>query len=413
MQEIDDELVSVLRKIENIEANYQKEKEAKQKEQQARLARQPNRPEFNTSAVSTSTAIRNTNIPTHTGTNQQQLTEAAVTFDPNPVCHLYPLTDPTSREGQYELPVNDSIIRRATQTPTNQIMTDTTNAAGHNEPRRYNNRANTDTQTNPQPHMTNTTGLNGFNISPNSSDQRIGPKCYRCGEIGHMRHNCKAERVYCTICRSPNHDIKACRKYQNNNHSPTNNHIPTGYHPTATPSPLLGTGATATGTTTQGPWFHNNQDPHQPRHNTTTTHTPFNSASPAPSANMTEALTQILAQVTNSKKDEVSKQMMKNIKIFDGTNKAECITWLSQVEAAAKFSSSSFHKLICHSMAPSMLHVLSGLSTFASDKDVKDVILANFSDISSTTEVSARLQSLQITLNEPLVTFNSRYESIH
>ena len=99
-------------------------------------------------------------------------------------------------------------------------MTDTTKAAGHNESWRYNNRANTDTQTNPQPCMTNPTGLNGLNISPNSSDQRIGPKGYRCGEIGHMRHDCKAERVYCTICRSPNHDTKACRKYQNNNHSP-------------------------------------------------------------------------------------------------------------------------------------------------------------------------------------------------
>ena len=57
---------------------------------------------------------------------------------------------------------------------------------------------------------------------------------------------------------------------------------------------------------------------------------------------MTEALTQIIAQVTqvanNNKKDEVNKQMMKNIKIFDGTNKAECITWLSQVESAARFT---------------------------------------------------------------------------
>ena len=86
--------------------------------------------------------------------------------------------------------------------------------------------------------------------------------------------------------------------------------------------------------------------------------------------------------------------MMKNIKIFNGTNKAECITWLSQVEAAARFSSSSFHELICQSMAPSMLHVLSGLSAFASDKEVKDEILVNYSGIPSTAEASARLQSL-------------------
>ena len=70
---------------------------------------------------------------------------------------------------------------------------------------------------------------------------------------------------------------------------------------------------------------------------------------------MTEVLTQIPAQVTNNnKKEDVSKQMMKNIKIFDGTNKVECITWLSQIEAATRFSSSSFRELICQSMASSM-----------------------------------------------------------
>ena len=145
IHEVDKEIVEVLKIIQSIELNYQKERETKQKEQQIRLARQPNRPEFNTSAVNTSTPIRNTNMPTQTGANQQQLMEAAVTFNPNPVCHLYPTTDPTSREGRYELPANDSIIRRAAHTPMNQIMTDTTNAAGHNKLWRYNNRANTDT----------------------------------------------------------------------------------------------------------------------------------------------------------------------------------------------------------------------------------------------------------------------------
>ena len=105
----------------------------------------------------------------------------------------------------------------------------------------------------------------------------------------------------------------------------------------------MGTAATGqqtqqTGATSNGPLFQNLFDTHPPR-TSTTIHTPFNSTSQAPSANMTEAIMQVLAQVANNtKKDNVSKQMMKNIKIFDGTNKAECITWLSQVEAVARFS---------------------------------------------------------------------------
>ena len=168
-----------------------------------------------------------------------------------------------------------------------------------------------------------------------------------------MRVDCK-ERVFCTHCRTANHDTKASRKYHSNAPSPTNSHSPAGYHFTATPPPLMGA-VTAiqqtqqTGAANNGPLFQNLFDNNQPRISTTI-HKLFNGASPAPSGNMTEALTQIMVQVTqvanNNKKDKVSKQMMKKIKIFNGTNKAECITWLSQVEAAARFTNTSFRKLI-------------------------------------------------------------------
>ena len=92
------------------------------------------------------------------------------------------------------------------------------------------------------------------------------------------------------------------------------------------PPPLLGTAANIQQphqavASNNGPLFQNLFDNNQPR-TSTTIHTPFNGASPAPQA---QALTQV---ANNNKKDEVSKQMMKNIKISDGSNKAECITWL-------------------------------------------------------------------------------------
>ena len=162
-----------------------------------------------------------------------------------------------------------------------------------------------------------------------------------------------------------------------------------------------------------GPLFQNFFENNQPR-TSTVIYTPFNGASPAPSINMIEGLTQIVTQVTNNnKRDEASKQMVKNIKIFNGINKAECINWLSQVEAAAKFTNTPFRELICQSMAPTMLHVLSELSALASDVDIKNAILANYSDIPSTTEAASRLQNMQTSPHEPLVTFNHRYEAIH
>ena len=165
-----------------------------------------------------------------------------------------------------------------------------------------------------------------------------------------MRNECETKRVFCTYCKNASHNNRACRKLTNNTPSLTNSHIPMGYHPMATPSPLPGStphlGPHTTGqpqqmgTTNNGFWFKNYPDTNQP---STTIHTPFmNNMSPASSAKMTEVITQLLTQVVNNKKDNVSKQMMINSKTFDGTNRTECINWLSQIEATSKFSTTSF-----------------------------------------------------------------------
>ena len=169
---------------------------------------------------------------------------------------------------------------------------------------------------------------------------------------------------------------------------------------------------------TQPTGTHNNPlfnllDNNQPR-TSTIMHTPHNGTSPAMPADLIEGITQIMNQVTsNNKRDNTSKKMMKNIKIFNGSNKAECITWRSHVEAAAKFTNTPSQELICQSMAPTMLHIFSDLSSLASDADIKEVILTNYSDIQSTTEAATRLQNIQFSINEPLVTFYHRYEAIH
>ena len=196
------------------------------------------------------------------------------------------------------------------------------------------------------------------------------------------------KRVLCYHCRSYNHDTKACRKQHNNTPSPAYSQIAIGYHPTVTPPPLIGTIAATQPTETHNNPLFNLLDNNQPR-TSTLMYTPYNGTSPAMPADLIEGITQIMNQVTNdNKRDDTSKKMLKNSKIFDGSNKAECITWLSQIEAAPKFTNTPFHELICQSMAPAMLHVFSDLSALASDTDIKEAILTNYSDISSTTEAA-------------------------
>ena len=185
---------------------------------------------------------------------------------------------------------------------------------------------------------------------------------------------------------------------QNNDQSPTI--VPPGsYHPVAIPP-----GATPhiapnqphqnpTGTTANRYSFQQCIDTGNETKTSTVLNTPhINNMSPASSANMTEALTQILTQVVNGKKDDLNKKMAKNIKTFDGTNKAECITWLSQAESAAKIAGISLREMVCGAVSPAILQVLAKLPITASDQDIRNIILANYSDVSNTTEATTKLK---------------------
>ena len=107
-----------------------------------------------------------------------------------------------------------------------------------------------------------------------------------------MKFECR-KRVFCNHSRSYNHDTKACRKQQDNTTSPTHSQIVTGYHPTATPPPLMGTAAA-----TQPAEGHNNPlfnvlDNNPPR-TSTLMHTPQNGTSPAAPVDLIEGFHKFL-----------------------------------------------------------------------------------------------------------------------
>ena len=64
-------------------------------------------------------------------------------------------------------------------------------------------------------------------------------------------------------------------------------------------------------------------------------------------------------------------------------------------------------------MSPTLLHIFSSISAFASDQDIKNILLGNYSDVPSMAEAVAKLQGMQMPPDEPLATFNSRYQQIH
>ena len=137
--------------------------------------------------------------------------QPGVHFNTNPVHHIYATT--SDGGDQYEPPKNNSILQGATSSPVDQFTTNTTDVAGRNEPWRRNNATNTSSNTINHRTATRPTSRKGLqnDNSPNTPDLRNGPTCFRCGEQGHMRAECR-KRVFCNHCRSYNHNTKACRE---------------------------------------------------------------------------------------------------------------------------------------------------------------------------------------------------------
>ena len=373
LERIDELAMAMIQATRQSEENLAREQsQARARDEQLRSVRQTDRSGLNFFAQANSTPVRNKN---------QRTDNQGVHFKTNPTRHVYSTT--SDDNNPYEPPENDSIIQTASPLQPEQPATNTA-----------------------KPMSRSTTVGTHRTTNVLGTENRSGPICFRCGERGHLRFNC-TERVFCDYCKTYNHNSRVCRKQPDNTPSPTGSQITMGYHPTAKPPPL---------TNNQPPnnqFFHNLFENNQPR-TSTIIQTPYAGASPTTPADLMEGLTQIVNQATkNNKRDETAKQMMKNIKIFDGSNKAEYINWISQVEAAAKFTNTPFRELICQSTAPAMLHIFSELSAMATDEDIKEAILTNYSDIPSTTEAATRLQNIQIAAHEPLVTFNHRYEAIH
>ena len=126
--------------------------------------------------------------------------------------HIY--CTASDSNNQYKPPVNDSIIQTAASTPTDQLATNTTGATDRNDLWRCNNSMGTATGTATHRPSTGPTSHNSLHndISPNSSDNRNGPICFRCREQGHMRLVCR-EGVYVTIA---GHTTMTQRHAENN-----------------------------------------------------------------------------------------------------------------------------------------------------------------------------------------------------
>ena len=193
LEAVDEEATAMLNAVRQSEENYMKEQEqVRVRDEQLRSARQTKRSDFNYLTLAHSTPIR---------INNTRSDQPGVHFNTNPIHHVYSAM--TDGDDQYEPPINDSIIQGAGSAPTDQFATNTIGITGRNDPWRCNNGTNTATNTASHRMSTRPTGHNALhnNNSPNSSDTRNGPTCFRCGEQGYMRLECRERESFAIIAR--------------------------------------------------------------------------------------------------------------------------------------------------------------------------------------------------------------------
>ena len=208
LETIDEIATAVIKAVRQSEENYLREQEqARARDEQLRSVRQTDRSGLNYFTPANSTPIRNDNTRTDT---------QGVPFNTNPTRHVYSAA--SDGNNHYEPPENDSIIQTAMPPQANQPTTSITRSTSRDAPWRHIN--NTGTTTSMTTHRSTTipTSHNGLhkNISPNSSDNRNGPVCFRCREQGHIRSNCN-ERVFPTTV---NHSTTAHEHAENNSTMP-------------------------------------------------------------------------------------------------------------------------------------------------------------------------------------------------
>ena len=169
---IDKIATAMIKAVRQSEEDYLREQEqARVRDEQLRSVRQTDRSGINYFTTANSTPIRNDNARTDT---------QGVHFNTNPTRHVYSATSDSNNH--YEPPKNDSIIQTVTPPQTNQPTTSTTRPTSRDTQWKHINSTGRTTGITTHRPTTVPMSRNSLrkNISPNSSDNRNGPVCFRC-----------------------------------------------------------------------------------------------------------------------------------------------------------------------------------------------------------------------------------------
>ena len=221
--------------------------------------------------------------------------------------------------------------------------------------------------------------------------------CNTCGERGHLQRSCTKMDLYCTFCRTRTHNTAACKSKPKTS-TPLESPSGGSYHPV--PSPRQ----------------HNTSiTPEDPNRSVVPDH--ITQPSPVPSACNEEMLkawiTRLDQNHAETKETQDQNRFLDNIDVFDGEDKTKCLPWVNRVHQAAINSSMEFRKALLAKAGPTVFRIVADTPSDIKDLELKQVILANFSDISTPSEAAQKLRIMRINPDQPIRTYNHHFTAIH
>ena len=235
----------------------------------------------------------------------------------------------------------------------------------------------------------------GSNASGHWDGNWAGLECTACGKRGHHQGNCddrRQNRLWCTRCRKNTHCDRTCTLLQ---HHPSSTPRYNNYH-------------------NNSPRTNNYIPPVEPNYHTR--------PSPSPSHrdqihDLTQMfMTQLVENRNQAEKFENRKDLLANITLFDGKDKKLCLMWLKQVEQIAQSARITLKEVIMAKAGTTVTHTLATFLTGkpdATDREIKQMILENFSNVGTKTEARHVLKTVRLQNDESLLTHNAEYTAIH
>ena len=116
---------------------------------------------------------------------------------------------------------------------------------------------------------------------------------------------------------------------------------------------------------------------------------------------------------TTTRKLKNRKTYLENIKVYEGTDKQKCLSWVNRLQQAAECSITSPRAALLARAGATVFGIVAATPENIDDLEIKKVVLRNFLDIATPMEAAQKLRNMRMTSDQPIASYNYNYAAVH